>query len=252
MKEGQGFAKRITSKNLERFKLFLKTRDQKDSSIAPDETQDSDATNGGEQDPELKKLESEFDGKRISIKLPFKPPPIVRPKDKSKAAVAAKAAAVSAGVAAPQAAKVAFGPLIWEKPKLPKSDAQQVKAGTHAVGGLRLTQSGFKVSGKVINQTKYFRESIFNNLNWKKIKTKPLVETAECEFQIKVLGNDLGLHNLTIRHKPSGEAGQGNYTTLISWQKVSGQIQKANIAGKTLRLYGPPAGQKSPFLIEVI
>ena len=43
--------------------------------------------------------------------------------------------------------------------------------------------------------------------------------------------------SLKIRHKPSGEAGQHNYTTLISWGELSNAIKERNLTNRLLNLY---------------
>jgi hypothetical protein len=143
------------------------------------------------------------------------------------------------------------GKLVWLKENLPSSDVQDVKKGTAPTGGLRLTQANWEVDGSVVDQTVYFRQDVFGNLNWKVEKTSPFVEVAEASFRLKINGVEIGQQNLKIRHKPSGEAEQHNYTTLISWGKFSKTISRFHLKGKNLTLYAPPEGQREPFLISI-
>jgi len=143
------------------------------------------------------------------------------------------------------------GKLLWKKSNLPASDVQHVKAGTAPTGGLRLTQSDWKVNGVIIDQTRYFRKDLFGKFAWKQVKAQPYVEIAEVKCYVKILGIDKGLHRFTLRHKPSGEAGQGNYTTLLSWGQFVTEITQVDLRGKNLYLYAPPAGQDEPFYIEI-
>jgi len=143
------------------------------------------------------------------------------------------------------------GPLLWRKRNLPASDAQQVKAGTQPTGGLRLTQAEWKVNDSAIDQTTYFRETIFRDFKWREVRAIPKVEIARVLFRLIVSGRDKGQHRLQIRHKPSGEAGQRNYTTLLSWTGISNLIKRANLTGKTFSLYGPPLRKREPFCIEI-
>jgi HKD family nuclease len=142
------------------------------------------------------------------------------------------------------------GDLLWQKIDLPSSDAQQPNKG-NPTGGLRLTQAGWTVNGTVIDQTTYFRNDVFGNLKWGVWKTEPYRENAVTSFVVYILGTDCGIHNLTISHKPSGEAGQGNYTTILHWGDLVETIRQANIIGKTLSLYAPPSGQIEPYTIEI-
>jgi len=143
------------------------------------------------------------------------------------------------------------GGLLWVKKKLPSSDVQDVKIGTAPTGGLRLTQAGWKVGGAVIDQTTYFKANVFRGSSWRIAKAQPLVEVTDVLFDITILGKNVGQYRLQIRHKPSGEAGQGNYTTLISWGEVSKILRALKLKGKDFYLYGPPNGEKEPYFIEI-
>jgi hypothetical protein len=70
-------------------------------------------------------------------------------------------------------------------------------------------------------------------------------------FHVQILGTDYGLHELSISHKPSGEAGQGNYTTMLHWKDLGEIVRDMNLIGKTFKLYAPPHGQTEPFFIEI-
>jgi HKD family nuclease len=144
------------------------------------------------------------------------------------------------------------GVLLWQKSNLPNSDAQQTRDGSNPTGGLRLTQAGWTIDGDEIDQTTYFRNDIFGNLVWMEWRASPYSEKAETNFDIYILGTSYGVHNLTISHKPSGEAGQGNYTTILHWGDLIDIIRQSNLVGKTLSLYAPPPGQAEPFTIEII
>ncbi len=145
------------------------------------------------------------------------------------------------------------GPLLWRKLNLPGSDVNIGGPTTNATGGLRLTQARFTVGGSTIDQTRYFRQSVFGNAVWIiDDKPKPYVEVADVLFNVRILGDDKGQHRLRLRHKPSGEAHQGNYTTLISWGKLGDEIKKIDLRGKDLYLYAPTAGYTEPFFIEIV
>ncbi|MCG2717943.1 MAG: phospholipase D family protein [Nanoarchaeota archaeon] len=143
------------------------------------------------------------------------------------------------------------GRLVWKKTILPQSDVLYAKSGTNPTGGLRLTQAGWKVGGKGIDWTTYFRQDLFGNFTWDVKRTTPFVEVAKVLFNVKILGKDIGQHQLVLRHKPIGEAGQRNYTTLLSWGEIGEEIKKTDLRGKDLYLYAPPAGQNEPFYIDI-
>ncbi len=143
-----------------------------------------------------------------------------------------------------------LGGLLWQKTKLPSSDVQR-QAG-NVTGGLRLVQAKWKVSGFFINQTTYFRNDIFGHLKWSTWKIKPYSEKAEAQFDVYILGKSYGIHELMISHKPSGEASQHNYTTILHWGELAKTIRQLNLVGKTFNLYSPPKNQPEIFIIEVI
>lgn len=142
------------------------------------------------------------------------------------------------------------GDLVWTRKKLPKSSVQGGSGGTNPTGGLRLVQDDFLVGGKRIKHTSYFRKDLFGNYNWKQIKNKPYVEAAVIPFEVSIGGSFVGKFDLEVRHKPSGEAGQGNYTTSISWGDLGETIRKANLAGARLDLYAPDSAG-NPFHIDI-
>lgn len=143
------------------------------------------------------------------------------------------------------------GKLLWKKQDLPASDVLYAQTPTTKItGGLRLTQAEWKVNNNSIDQTKYFREDIFKNLSWIPVRTTPFVEVAEVKCYVNILGQDKGLHRLVLRHKPSGEAHQHNYTTILSWGELGEEIKKINLTGKTFYLYAPSI-EGAPFYIEI-
>ncbi|MBL7796636.1 MAG: lysine--tRNA ligase [Saprospiraceae bacterium] len=140
--------------------------------------------------------------------------------------------------------------LVWSKNKMTASDAQQAKPGTNLTGGLRLVQSGFKVEDKVIDQTTYFRHDLFGTFEWVQVSTEPFVERALVPFYLVINGQMIGRFDFQIRHKPSGEASQGNYTTLISWGQLGNMIRDSNLKGAKLDLYAP-LEEGAPFSIVI-
>ena len=141
------------------------------------------------------------------------------------------------------------GTLVWQKSNLPASDVQSQEG--NPTGGLRLTQARWRIDGQLIDQTTYFRTHVFGNLTWREWRTLPFSERTEADFDIYILGESYGLHQLMISHKPSGEAGQGNYTTILHWGELGDIIRDLHLAGKTFSLYPPPSGEIEPFTIHI-
>ncbi len=140
--------------------------------------------------------------------------------------------------------------LVWTKPSLSESDAQRRPSSTSPTANLKLTQANFKVSGVVIDQKIYFRNQIFNSLTWAHPKANDnSYEEVICPFDITILGNSIGTHNLKLSHKPSRAANQGNVPTWLHWgNTVKPFLQQYDVRGKTLNLYTD--GQN--FSIEIV
>ncbi len=157
-----------------------------------------------------------------------------------------KTAAATAAVVGSASAK---GKLVWTRKKLPSSSVQGGGSGTNPTGGLRLVQDDFISGGSKIDQTSYFK-NLFSKYTWKQVRTTPYVEAAKVPFEVTIKGVFHGQFDLEVRHKPSGEAGQHNYTTSISWGTVGSIISKANLIGSRLHLYAPK-GKGKPFQIVI-
>lgn len=113
--------------------------------------------------------------------------------------------------------------------------------GTAHVGGVRLTQAKFENPiGQRINQTSYFR-NLFADYHWENETGRHRGSSQEHAFvpmRLVIDGMDYGIHNFEISHKPSGEAGLGNYTTILRWGRIFNPIiQEKNLSGKGLSLY---------------
>ena len=176
--------------------------------------------------------------KRAIAKIPSEFRGTKKPTTKKAAATAAAAGSASAK-----------GKLVWTRKKLPSSSVQGGGSGTNPTGGLRLVQDDFISGGNKIDQTSYFK-NLFNKYTWKQVRTTPYVEAAKVPFEVTIKGVFHGQFDLEVRHKPSGEAGQHNYTTSISWGTVGSIISKANLIGSRLDLYAPK-GKGKPFQIVI-
>lgn len=142
------------------------------------------------------------------------------------------------------------GKLLWRKQLTPR-DLQIVSMRTAPTGVISLTQADFRVNGKVINQTTYFKEEIFGGFSWKPDRPSSKAVTTKVKFNVKIMAKDLGQRELTLRHNPKWEANQANYTTGISWGSVTKSVKNSAFIDKTFSLYAPPKGRKEPFFIEI-
>ena len=143
------------------------------------------------------------------------------------------------------------GILVWKK-VLTRTDALQVRPGSHHVGGVRLTQARFENSpGHRINQTTYFR-GLFDDYDWEPEEGGHTdQEHTFIPMRIIIRGHDYGVRNFEISHKPSGEAGQDNYTTILRWgRNFNNVIVQENLMGTIFSLYETPNSDTS-FFIEI-
>lgn len=146
------------------------------------------------------------------------------------------------------------GVLVWRK-TLPRSDALQVNEGTAHVGGVRLTQARFEnPPGQRIDQTTYFR-NLFADYHWEPETGRNRSGNQEHAFvpmRIIIRGVDYGIRNFEISHKPSGEAGQDNYTTILRWgREFNPIIQEENLTDAIFSLY-ETAEEDASFLIDIV
>jgi hypothetical protein len=234
MKKGQGWAKRVTLENLSSFSSYLRSAEDREAS----------QKNFAEQ---LKKKAS-----KRNAPSPFQGVPLAFPSRFAKQSKTSSSRKKTSQADTPSGNQVIGkkGNLLWRK-RLNRSDAQQTSDGTNPTGCLRFTQAR-KDNLKVINQTTFFRRQLFGKFDWIEIKKHPYEEAAQVPFHTTIKGKTLGIFDLQIRHKPSGEAGQGNYTTSLHWsKKLTAQIRDTVSAGEMFALYAPAEGSQSPFFIEI-
>lgn len=226
--KGRGFARRVTPENLGQFAPLLRRQGGLDGHSQEVEEAQEPAT----ADPALLAALTMFEGESIRTAAP-------RPQGRS----------TPAEIGAPRdAAGTEAGAVVWRK-RLVASDVQSQTG--NATGGVRLTQAGYTIPGEGrIDQTTYFRNSIFADLTWSVGRRRPYREDAWGTFRIRVRGEDWGLHRLRVSHKPSGEAGQHNYTTILHWGDLGARIRDARLTGAVLVLH-QPLQEGEPHLIEV-
>jgi len=142
--------------------------------------------------------------------------------------------------------------LVWQKKNLPSSDAQQVSGKTNPTGVLRLAQARFKLNDTLIDFKTYFRNEVFDRLDWAqktRVQNSPL-EEVHTDFQIEIDGVSKGIFNLRISHDSDRVAGQNNVPTTLHWGDAIGAIREQNIKGKTLSLF-QIEGETNLFLIKI-
>ena len=112
--------------------------------------------------------------------------------------------------------------LAWKKKKLAPSDRKL---------NLRFTR-GEKINGEFIDPKTYFRDKLFDKLEWTE-KSGEKEQEAEANFKIEIEGKSKGKFLLKINHRPDND--QKN--TRIYWGNATPTITKQDITGKTLLLF---------------
>jgi len=251
LKDGQGFARRITLNSLQQFAPLLARRSTGETSVAGDDEQNPTQVNSSKRDSntadaEIANVEKLFAGKRFNSHVPFTPA--------GKSSSAGRAAAPPGfGPGGPPAETAATtiatpnrGKLRWQK-VLSATDAQRQYG--NPTGDIRLTQAKWTENGRRIDQTTYFRNVVFRQENWQRKNAD--VEEATVEFVVNIMGVDYGRHKLVVSHKPSGEASQSNYTTGIQWGELMSVTQQNDLTGRTLQLFDFQ-GDRTAFVLEIV
>ena len=141
------------------------------------------------------------------------------------------------------------GMLLWRK-ELSNTDAHRQTG--NVTGVVRLSSARFRVNGQPVQSSVYFRHTIFVGFHWEVTQGDPFQEATHVQFRVLVLGDDWGEHQLRVSHQPSRVANQGNVATVLHWGDLTQAPRTANVVGRTLNLYGPPAGAAQPYVIEIV
>jgi HKD family nuclease len=157
---------------------------------------------------------------------------------------------VQSGTVSPTTLTAQAKVLVWQKLSLSKSDAQDVPAGTHGTGNLKLSQAGFKLNNGLIDYATYFRNNVFQNLSW--ARTKPNSTTYEetiCNFDITILGTSYSIQPLKLSFDPIRISNQKNTPSWLHWGNVLNLILgQINLTGHTLNMYQ----SNQSFYIEIV
>lgn len=134
---------------------------------------------------------------------------------------------------------------VWRSNKLTKSHLGIVKRGTHAKGEMSLGKGRYRQ----IDQFTYFRNTVFQDLEWKNNKNGD--EIALAYFTIIICGINYGEYILRILHKRKGMIAyqQNNYVTSIRWGDASYLVKNENLLGRELALY--KTYNKKRFVINI-
>lgn len=148
-----------------------------------------------------------------------------------------------------QVVRARRGELIWDK-RLSATDAQS-QVG-NPTGNLRLSAARFRFRGQAIQSQTHFRQTLFGHLPWAVVQATPHQEQTFVDFEVTVLGIDMGRHRLRLSHQPSRIAYQGNVPTVLHWgDQLIARIPWRDVVGQWVRLYAPPPGATEPHYLEI-
>lgn len=235
MKKGQGWARRVTLENLPDFEPWLRRIDEAQIEAAKQARKAKKLAAAGKPSP--------FRGVPLALPSRF------QPKRSGKQSTGPRKGAQHAGERRPAERIATHGELLWRR-TLSRSDAQKTDARTNPTGCLRFTQAR-RDNARPIDQTTFFRNEVFGRYRWDVLKTKPYEEATTIPFHVTLNGEPLGVFKLQIRHKPSGEAGQHNYTTSLHWGELMPVVREKVKAGQLFSLFAPPTRKRAPFYIEI-
>jgi hypothetical protein len=141
------------------------------------------------------------------------------------------------------------GILVWQRPL--SATAALQNPGGNPVGGVPLTQARYELQpGQRIDQTVYFRQLFADYLWQPEARGRQNQEHTFIPMRIIIRGRDFGVRNFEVSHKPTGEAGQGNYTTILRWGPFAQTVRQENLTDTVFSLY-ETAEPDADFLIEI-
>src|SRR5262245_60563840 len=136
MKEGEGFARRVTQETLSRFAALLRRGNEPSAEDQGEGAAQSieEAIGPSRQlDPSLAEAVAQFQGVAVQVTLPFS-----RARRRPRAPRTRESQIPLPTSRTQRRTVTRSGPLVWRKRRLPASDVQRQKV--NPTGGLRLTQ----------------------------------------------------------------------------------------------------------------
>lgn len=140
---------------------------------------------------------------------------------------------------------------VWQSKPLTERDLN-IPSGeqTHSTGSINLDKG---MLDEHIDHRHYFRDEVFNNLDWAPRSGSGQVEEAEAKFQLIIKNQNLGEFSLNIRNstdRTSATYLQRNAMTRLSWGDMRSYIAKPDYIGRTMSLYADEA-DSTRFVVEI-
>lgn len=139
--------------------------------------------------------------------------------------------------------------LVWQSKPLTERDLNIPKGtSTNKTGSVNLDKGLLPTEE---DHRPYFRNKVFNALNW--TYRSPSVDEAYAWFQFILKGMSYGDFNLAIRHshdETSKSWLQNNAMTRVSWGPLKTWVSDPSLLGRTLALYRDKA-DPTKFVLEI-
>jgi len=140
--------------------------------------------------------------------------------------------------------------LIWESKALTERDLNvPTGPGTHRTGSM-LWKKG---ATENIDQRHFFREEVFDGLEWTPDTRQPHLERARANFEIIVKNLNYGKFMLRLTHNASTTSRaylQNNAMTQLHWGDALTVVARRDLLGRTMSLYRKETNPPE-FLIEI-
>ena len=143
--------------------------------------------------------------------------------------------------------------LVWESNPLTRRDLTiPTGQNTHATGSM-LLKKGACVED--IDHRHYFRNTVFDSLNWEfeKSKAVPHIERAEADFGFIIKDVDYGVYTLGLSHNTRTDTKsyeQRNGMTNIHWAEAKPIIALEDLLDRTMFIYRDST-EENLFIIEI-
>ena len=138
--------------------------------------------------------------------------------------------------------------LVWESKPLTRRDLNIPNAANTNPTGSMLWKKGISD----VDQQKYFREKIFDVLEWKPDPKNERKEQAEANFIMKIRGIGYGSYKLTVTNDTRTDTksyAQSQPMSAVRWGPAITLIAKDDLLGRTLRLFANKS--ELLFMIEI-
>jgi hypothetical protein len=125
---------------------------------------------------------------------------------------------------------------VWKSSELTERDLNIPSGKNTNPTGSMLFKKG---ETENIDQRHYFRDEVFNDLDWIQDVTHSHIERTHANFKIIIDGVDIGTFNLKLSHNTNTQSEtykQKNSMTNISWGKAKEFIAKPELMGKKIEL----------------